>query len=363
MKSFLDKIIDWKDFEKFVSKLYENSDDIIVKHNVTEVGKSEAKRQIDVLVIQKMKLHTVKIIIECKLWKQKVDRPVIDILAAAVEDLGADKGAIFTTKGYDEGAIKYAKEKKIDVFIIRDILEDEWGAPGRNILFYLQYFHSSLSKLTFDNISFFSPLGLRPTTTNINHGIYFSIDQKYPEHLDLYSLDGSAKGPNIVKLLIDIRNHLLNQSLQSFNVKMQPEEGNPEFILEGRVKLDFANYPFKFLKHETGYLTFDSISFTLCQSISQSKFELDRAGSNDFALIVENYITNQKNFASRLKGEEHIKLSEPIEPQEDGSDENVLKNGSIIKLMIEHYVANNLKQSPPITKVPDLTIILEPPQV
>lgn len=54
-------------------------------------------------------------------------------MAASIRDLGANKGAIFTTKGYEEGALLYAKNENIDIFVIRDINDDEWGQPGRHI--------------------------------------------------------------------------------------------------------------------------------------------------------------------------------------------------------------------------------------
>lgn len=60
INGFFGKLINWKEFELFVADLYKGSDDIQVKHNVTEIGKSDAKRQIDVLVLQKINLHTIK---------------------------------------------------------------------------------------------------------------------------------------------------------------------------------------------------------------------------------------------------------------------------------------------------------------
>jgi hypothetical protein len=357
MQSFLDKLIDWKDFEKFVAELYKDSDELTVKHNVTEVGKSNAKRQIDVLVLQKTKLHTIKTIIECKRWKDPVDRHVIDVLFASVEDLNANKGAIFTTKGYEEGAIEYAKSKNIDIFIVRDIYENEWGEPGRNISLYLQTFHSMIDGLSIDNPKFFSPLGQIPSNIALNLAIHFSDKQVYPEHLNLVSQIEPTNGPNFVKLLIDVRNHILKQLLEKFNGLMQNEK--PEVAYETRVKLDFTNYPFRFFKHETGFITFDSISFNHHQSISQTKIDFDRAASADFALIVENYITNQKNFAIKQKDEEQVKLSDPIEPKPAISEDKILKNGSIIKISLEHYVGYSLQPTTKITKTTDMIISLQ----
>ncbi len=361
MQLFLDKLIDWKDFEIFVADLYKNSEELTVEHNVTETGKSNAKRQIDVRVFQKTKLHTIKTIIECKRWKEKVDRQVIDVLFASVEDLNANKGAIFTTKGYEEGAIEYAKSKNIDIFIVRDIYEKEWGEPGRHILFYTQFFHSKVDDFSIDNPRFFSPLGLRPSNTALKFDIHFSDQQIFPEHLNLFSLSEPTKGPNFVKLLIDVRNYTLKQLVEQFNNLMEPENDKPELAYETRVKLDFTNYPFKFFKHEIGYITFDSISFNHHQSITQSKMEFDRAASADFALIVENYITNQKNLASKQKDEEQVKLSEPILPKQEISDDQTVKNGSVIKITLEHYVSYSIQPTTQVIKTKDMTVNLQAP--
>lgn len=361
MQSFLDKLIDWKDFEKFVAELYKDSDELTVKHDVTEVGKSNARRQIDVLVLQKTKLHTIKTIIECKRWKEPVDRQVIDVLFASVEDLNANKGAIFTTKGYEEGAIEYAKSKNIDIFIVRDIYESEWGEPGRHIFYYMQMFHSMIDGFSIDNPNFFSPLGLKPSNTALDFAIQFSDKQEYPEHLNLVSLSEPTKGPNFVKLLIDVRNQVLKDLVDKFNGLMQPENGKPEVAYNTRVKLDFSNYPFKFFKHETGFITFDSISFNHHQLVSQTKMEFDRAASADFALIVENYITNQKNFASKHKDEDQVKLSDPIEPKPETDDKKALKNGSIMKITLEHYVGYSIQPTTEIIKTNDLTVNLQAP--
>lgn len=359
--SFLDKLIDWKEFEQFVAELYKDSDEVLVQHNVTETGKSGAKRQIDVKVTQKTKLHNLTTIIECKRWKEKVDRQIIDVLFASVEDLNANKGAIFTTQGYEEGAIQYARSKNIDIFIIRDIYEDEWGKPGRIILVYLQYFHSMMDNFSFDNPRIFSTTGTRLPNLSVDFAINLGKDQPFPERLQLYSLKEPPDGPNFVKLLIDIRNHLLKQLMEQVDFLLQPADGKPEQAYETNVKLDFSNYPFRFFKHEAGFISFDSISFRHHQSISQIKMEHDRASSADFALIVENYITRQRNFASKKKGEEQIKLSEPLQQSQDSNDDKAVKNGSVMKVMLEHYVSFELQPATKVIKTPDMTVALKAP--
>jgi hypothetical protein len=353
----MDKLIDWKEFELFVAELYKTSDDLIVSHDVTETGKSGAKRQVDVMVIQKNKLHTTKTIIECKRWKDPVDRHIIDVLAASIKDLGANKGVIFTTKGYEEGAVLYAKHENIDILMIRDLRDDEWGSTGRHINFYMQYYNARWDGISFGNARYFSPSGSKMIQP-LDLAITFTKDQVFPEHLDLYTLD-NRKGPNLINVIINSRNHILNLWSQSFGL-LEPADGNPQLLCEMKIKLDCATYPFKSFKHQDGYITFESIDVVTRHSISQTKFESDRASSSELALVVENYITNQRNYASKAKATGEVKLSDPIEPSTVDEDK-VLKNGSIMKIILDYYVDMKFDPSVPIMKAPDAVIILQAP--
>jgi hypothetical protein len=243
-KNFISSLIDWKGFEQFVADLYKDSEQVTVEHNVTEVGKSGAKRQIDVRVYQKTKLHTLKIIIECKRWKDKVDRQVLDVLASGVDDLNASKGVIFTTKGYEEGAIQYAKSKNIDIFIVRDVREDEWGKPGRYIWFYLQYFNTLFGDFSFSDYKYFSLNGELPKNLAINFRLGLSPNQTYQEEHQLYSLSGAGelKGPNLGKLLIDVRNELASQFMASFNHLLETETESPELVYDTIVHLNIPGW-------------------------------------------------------------------------------------------------------------------------
>ena len=69
-----------------------------------------------------------------------MDGDRVDVLAAKIEDLNASKGVIITTIGYEKGAELYAKHKNIDIFVVRELTEEEWGSPGRIIEIVLQFF-------------------------------------------------------------------------------------------------------------------------------------------------------------------------------------------------------------------------------
>ncbi|SDH55678.1 restriction endonuclease [Mucilaginibacter sp. P25] len=96
------KRIDWNQFELFVAELYKDNDEVIVDHNVEEIGKSNAFRQIDVRVIHKTKLRTYKTIIEYKSWKHRVGRARIDVLAPSMEDLNASKGVFLQLRAFSK---------------------------------------------------------------------------------------------------------------------------------------------------------------------------------------------------------------------------------------------------------------------
>jgi hypothetical protein len=356
--SFLQKLIDWKEFELFVTDLYQGSDEVTVDHNAFEKGKSGAKYQIDVRVIQKFKLHQIKILIECKRWKSKVDRHVINVMASAIDDLNANKGVIFTTKGYEEGAILYAKSKNIDIFIIRDVSENEWGKPGRFIWFYLQSFNGIIIDMHSKGCRFFPTTNKLPQSLDLD--IPFTKDAELSEQFQLYSYPELIKGDNLVRLLSGIRNKVLKNWVDYFNFRMQPESESPEIAVESAVIVNFNEYPFRFLKTEDGYIQFDSIHFKLLQSVKQTKFEFDRAESSDFILIVENYITQQKNFISKPKEEGEVLISDPISNQVSNKEE-ALENGSIVKVMMDYYVNFELKPDTKIEKTQAITVNVQNP--
>lgn len=351
--SFIDKLIDWKDFELFVAEMYSDSDEVLVEHDVTLVGKSNAKRQIDVKVTQKTKLHEFITIIECKRWKKPVTRQIIDVLFASVEDLNANKGVIFTTKGYEEGAIEYAKNKNIDIFIIRDIRDDEYGHTGKTFSLYLQMFNGKFENIDIPNPLWYSPLNLLPKSQP-QMDIHFTKNQIYPAHLQLVDLKGGT-GENLLQLLIDIRTEILIKNIQSFNSMIEPKEKENELGLATKVIVDFSDSQYRHLKHEGGFIQFEKIIFDFYGSINQSKMDFDKTESVDIALIVENYISKQKNFISKHKNEYKLKLSHPIQDVDSEKSEIVYPN-SIIKVGLEHWVDFQLKATTTIKKINDINV-------
>lgn len=345
--TILDHFIDWKDFEKFVAEMYKDSADVEVQHDVTLTGKYNDKRQVDVLVTQKTKLHTYKTIIECKfLSKEKVNRPIIDVLAAAIEDLDANKGVIITTVGFEAGAIEYAKGKNIDIFLIRNVLEEEWGNTGRKIKLWLQFFSAQMENFSSSSIRYFSPSGSPPPKEHINLDIKLFKDFIPEDKHQLFSLPDLKKGPNLVQMLINVQQDILknlNEQTIGF-INTNPDESITR-VFRTNAKFEFSSYPYRNLPYGNGYAILDNLNVSFLLSITQSKIEIDRAEKFNYVLMVENYITKQKNFVAKAKDTNNITLSPPLTDKPIGDD---LQNGAIIKINMDYYVG--------ITKLPGVEI-------
>ena len=353
MTGFLDKLIDWKEFELFVRDLYSSSDEVLVEHNVTKMGKSNATRQIDVHVTHKSKLHSYTTLIECKSWKHRVDRARIDVMAASMDDLNASKGVIFTTKGYQEGAVEYARFKNIDIFIVRDLTDEEWGKPGKKIEFFMHFINSSIQDIRVQNAS------LLPTTDEFPENLKVNIVIKkdfVDESLFLHSKKNGSKSRNITDMLLDIKNDIASSIGKQVGLLRPSENGEkPQLCFKTDVLLDFENSEFKQLRYPFGVVNLGIIQFSVLTSIDEDKFEFDRTADLDFALIVENYITKQKNFVSKRKNFTTLNVSEQVKEKTE-QDGETLENGSILKVYFDPYVPFELKPETAVSKTNDLIL-------
>ena len=59
-------------------------------------------------------------LVECKCYKSRVEVSDVEEFHSKVDDIGAHKGIMFTTVGYEDGAVKVAKGRGIALFILRE---------------------------------------------------------------------------------------------------------------------------------------------------------------------------------------------------------------------------------------------------
>jgi hypothetical protein len=150
--SISDLISDWASFEAFISTVCATKD-VSVQHNVILRGKSGAPRQIDVAIRSSQGgLISHLVLVECKYWRKRVKREQVDGLVTAIDDLNASRGIIFSTEGFQEGAVTLAEHKGVELFKLRELAVSEQFGPSTPLHRYRHYLFKALRELHFPGI-------------------------------------------------------------------------------------------------------------------------------------------------------------------------------------------------------------------
>ena len=78
-----------------------------------KIDRPDGRYQIDVYAEFEALGGTLKVLIECKRYKEKIKREIVQLLFDKIRSIGAHKGMIFATSGFQKGAIQYATEHGI----------------------------------------------------------------------------------------------------------------------------------------------------------------------------------------------------------------------------------------------------------
>lgn len=121
----LDANISPTDFEIFclnTLKAYAENEglkDFSIKHN-QKIEADDGTYQIDVLAEYTALGARHKVIIECKKKTESIKREIVAELYAKIQSLGAHKGILISTSGFQSGATLYAKKHGIALWQICD---------------------------------------------------------------------------------------------------------------------------------------------------------------------------------------------------------------------------------------------------
>jgi hypothetical protein len=118
----------WKRFESLVARIQkELSPDAKVTLDDKIMGRrSQTFRQIDISVRRVVGQFEILIIIDCKDYAKPVDVKDAEDFLGLAEDVGANKGALVSSKGFTKAAITRAKDAGIDVFRYVDAEDNDW---------------------------------------------------------------------------------------------------------------------------------------------------------------------------------------------------------------------------------------------
>ncbi len=132
-------ILDWKTYESITKYIYENlgkKSGVSIKgygRTCAVKGKSGVSHQIDVLTAHSDGIHTYETAIECKYWKDKVNKDIVMKVSSIIEDTGISKGVIVTKSGFTKDGLEYAKFKNIGLVELRESTDKDHESTPKEI--------------------------------------------------------------------------------------------------------------------------------------------------------------------------------------------------------------------------------------
>ena len=92
------------------------SNDYETTRNVSLVGRSGGRHEIDVLAKKSDGITDFSVMVECKAWNHPIEKDIVSKVAYVVTDLGLNKGIIVSLEGWRIGAEQAGKELGIDLW-------------------------------------------------------------------------------------------------------------------------------------------------------------------------------------------------------------------------------------------------------
>lgn len=133
----LDANINPEEFELFcmdVLKAYaqkENLQNFTIKHD-QKIEADDGTYQIDVIAEYNALGAKNIVLIECKKYSRSIERDVVTTLYAKLQSLGAQKGIIISTAGFQSGATQYANKHGIALWQVCDNYIKHYSASASN---------------------------------------------------------------------------------------------------------------------------------------------------------------------------------------------------------------------------------------
>lgn len=321
MKALEDLVQDWGGFERLIADLHDTGT-VTVEHDVVLTGRSGAPRQIDVLVRHREGLYEHLIVVECKYRNAPVERLHVDALATTVREVGASRGVIFSTKGFQSGTVTQAEHDGISLYQIREPTDLEWGLPGRHIDLWLQFLQISIGELAMPGTMVSGPpsadtrlalgLGDGGTATPITRS---GLDE-----------------PTLEKLIERL-------ARESARVAYQPArldfgEGVHDGTHRARFRVTFAPEEPVLCPRGDAVIHIPRIEFDVGLKVDQSRMQVDRAERYAFVLAVEDCVNKVVSTAAREEdGKTILQPARTAPPDPD----DTFQNGSIMQVWLTGY--------------------------
>ena len=321
MRALDDLVQDWGGFERLIAELHDTGT-VTVEHNVVLTGRSGAPRQIDVLVRHREGLYEHLIVVECKYRNTPVERLHVDALATTVREVGAARGVIFSTKGFQSGTVTQAEHEGISLYQIREPTDLEWGLPGRHIDLWLQFLQISIGELAVPGTTVAGALPVDKRLT-IELG----------EGASVTPITGSGLDEPTLESLVE---RLARESARVAYrpVRLSFGDGVYEGTYRARFRVNFAPQQPVQCARDGAIIFIPRIEFDVGLKVDQSRMQIDRGQRYAFVLAVEDCVNKVVSTASREADGKTVlepARSDPPDP------EDTFQNGSILQVWLKGY--------------------------
>lgn len=126
MTEYCEELKPDQEYERIVADIIrqlETDEKVAVTHHARYRGKSGHVHVTDIAV-QFVKLGVQFIVlVECKYWNRKVGVQEVMVLSSRLNDVGAHKGILVTTEGFQKGAFALAKDRGIALVLCKDAVQ------------------------------------------------------------------------------------------------------------------------------------------------------------------------------------------------------------------------------------------------
>lgn len=159
------------DYEQFVQKLYQDllkADGVTVFHQKEYIRRSSGLSiKIDVSFEVEVAGARVLVLVECKHYAKPVGVGDVDEFFAKLQDVGAHKGIIVTTVGFQDGAEKAAEGRGIAVAVLSDT-----PVSGEMVYLFKQFkpWQSDMADVLRGNVRPWGALSDKPHGVRFNSG-------------------------------------------------------------------------------------------------------------------------------------------------------------------------------------------------
>jgi len=131
--------LDWKTYESITKYIYETlgkNAGVTIKgygNSCRVIGSSGVNHQIDVLTSHSDGIHTYDTAIECKHWKEKVNKDIVMKVFEIITDANIQKGVIVSKAGFTQDGIAFAKYRNIGLVELREMNDQDLEKESREI--------------------------------------------------------------------------------------------------------------------------------------------------------------------------------------------------------------------------------------